>query len=300
MTEHEFTLQDRIAKIRSINEQKDLLNNSYVSFSGGKDSTILHHLIDFALPNNNIPRVFMNTGLEFGLTLKFVKELAQSDFRFVIINQTRNIRDTLNQYGYPFKSKEYSLRVEHFNKGSNAKFIRKYMGLYSEYDSKKFICPNKLKYQFEERGKYNYSNQCCYKLKKDLMKKWSKDNNKPINITGMRNDEGGNRERLTCITNNGKSFHPMIVCSTSWENWFIKTYDVKLSALYYEPYNFERTGCVGCPFNIKIQEELDILEHYLPNEYKKAELLWKPVYDEYRRIGYRLRPIEEDKGLFIY
>ena len=36
MTENEFLLQDRIIKIRSINEQYDLLNNSYIAFSGGR------------------------------------------------------------------------------------------------------------------------------------------------------------------------------------------------------------------------------------------------------------------------
>ena len=67
MTENEFLLQDRISKIKSINEQYDLLKNAYISFSGGKDSTILHYLIDEALPGNNIPRVFINTGIEYKL-----------------------------------------------------------------------------------------------------------------------------------------------------------------------------------------------------------------------------------------
>ena len=65
MTENEFLLQDRITKIRSINEQYNLLENAYLSFSGGKDSTILHYLLDEALPGNNIPRVYVNTGIEY-------------------------------------------------------------------------------------------------------------------------------------------------------------------------------------------------------------------------------------------
>ena len=28
---------------------------------------------------------------------------------------------------------------------------------------------------------------------------------------------------------------------------------------------------------------------YLPNEAKQCELIWKPIYDEYRRINYRLK-----------
>lgn len=65
MIENEFILQDRIQKIKSINELYDLENNSYLSFSGGKDSTILHYILDEALPNNKIPRVYINTGIEY-------------------------------------------------------------------------------------------------------------------------------------------------------------------------------------------------------------------------------------------
>lgn len=74
MTENEFLLADRIAKIKSINEQHDLLNNSYISLSGGKDSTILHYLIDEALPGNSIPRVFINTGIEYKLIYIYISE----------------------------------------------------------------------------------------------------------------------------------------------------------------------------------------------------------------------------------
>ena len=84
MTENEFILNDRITKIKSINEMYDLENKSYISFSGGKDSTVLSYLIDEALPNNNIPRVFINTGIEYKATLEFVREMASKDNRFVI------------------------------------------------------------------------------------------------------------------------------------------------------------------------------------------------------------------------
>lgn len=73
MTEQEFLLADRIAKIKSINEQYDLEHNAYISFSGGKDSTVLSHLIDEALPNNQIPRVYINTGIEYKMIVAFVE-----------------------------------------------------------------------------------------------------------------------------------------------------------------------------------------------------------------------------------
>ena len=73
MTENEFLLADRIQKIQSINKMYDLENNAYVSFSGGKDSTVLSRLIDEALPNNKIPRLYLNTGIEYLMVVSFVE-----------------------------------------------------------------------------------------------------------------------------------------------------------------------------------------------------------------------------------
>lgn len=75
--ENEILLLDRIDKIRAINQQYDLEHNAYLSFSGGKDSTILHYLLDMALPGNKIPRLFLNTGIEYKFIVEFVKELAE-------------------------------------------------------------------------------------------------------------------------------------------------------------------------------------------------------------------------------
>ena len=32
-----------------------------------------------------------------------------------------------------------------------------------------------------------------------------------------------------------------------------------------------------------------MLEKFFPSERKQCEMIWKPVYDEYRRINYRLK-----------
>ena len=76
--------------------------------------------------------------------------------------------------------------------------------------------------------------------------------------------------------------------TSDWENEYIEKRDIKLCELYYPPYNFVRTGCIGCPYAYDLKAQLQALADYLPTERKRAELIWKPVYDEYRRIGYRL------------
>ena len=298
MDDYEFMLEDRIAKIKAINEQYDLEHNAYISFSGGKDSVILSYLIDLALPNNQIPRVYANTGIEYNDVVRYVKDIAVKDSRFVILNQDKNIRKTLETYGYPFKSKEHSLRLSEFNKGSNAFFIKKYItGIDKNNKDTHFKCPKCLLYQFAERGKYNFSRECCYKLKKALLHKWQKDNHRKMVITGMRNEEGGNRARLTCLTNNAHKFHPLIVVTETWENDFVEQFNIKLCKLYYPPYSFERTGCKGCPYNEEIQKDLNTIYKLLPNEYKQIIKLWKPVYDEYIRIGYRLKYYPHERGI---
>ena len=109
MTENEFILQDRLGVIRdTINKYGE--ENFYLSFSGGKDSTVVHHLLDMALPGNRIPRVFSNTGIEYKANVDHVKSF--NDDRFVIIPPSKNIPQTLQKVGYPFKSKLFS---EHYS-----------------------------------------------------------------------------------------------------------------------------------------------------------------------------------------
>lgn len=72
MTDNEFLLEDRLQKIRSvINKYGE--ENFYISFSGGKDSTVLSALIDMACPGNKIPRVYANTGIELNMIRDFVE-----------------------------------------------------------------------------------------------------------------------------------------------------------------------------------------------------------------------------------
>lgn len=293
--DNELILFDRLEVIKSTNQKYDLENNAYISFSGGKDSTILHYLIDMALPNNRIPRVFINTGIEYNYIVDFVKELASKDDRFIILKPSQAIKPMLEKYGYPFKSKLHSHWLSIYNNSGLTNAVKKYLG--EREGNIKFICPNILKYQFTKDFNIKCSEKCCTKLKKDPTKKWQKENNRSIVLTGMRKEEGGAREKLTCIITDKQNklvkFHPLVVVNDEFENWFINKYNIELCKLYREPFNFKRTGCKGCPYSLDLQEQLDTMAMYLPNEKKQCEMIWKPVYQEYRRLGYRLR---KDKG----
>lgn len=293
MTENEFLLSDRITKIKSINDMYDLEHNAYISFSGGKDSTVLSALIDMALPNNEIPRVFINTGIEYKDIVQYVRESSAIDNRIKIVNSGINIKSMLAEKGYPFKSKIFAHNLAIAQRTGLTQNVQNFL------NDKKHGCPSNLQYMFHSKLDFKVSENCCNELKKKPSHKWAVENQKTINITGIRSEEGGGRKiHKNCTVFNSdnslKKFHPLLVITEDFEEWFIKTYGIELCKLYYPPFNFKRTGCKGCPFALKLQEQLDSMEELLPTEKKQCEYLWKPIYDEYRRIGYRLRP----KGLF--
>lgn len=42
------------------------------------------------------------------------------------------------------------------------------------------------------------------------------------------------------------------------------------------------------------------MDKYFPAERKQCEYIWKPIYEEYRRIGYRnMRPLDEGRQTTI-
>lgn len=293
---NEFILYDRLKAIEQMEHQFNLNDNAYLSFSGGKDSTILHYLVDMALPSNKIPRVFSNTGIEYNAIVKFVKELSSKDDRFQIITPKKNIKKMLDEVRYPFKSKEHSTKLGSYQRGSRSNSVMKYANLDGKNNNSKFTCPQCLKYQYTDEFKIKVSPYCCHELKKKPFKKWQKENNKQITMTGMRKEEGGQRENMNCIvTKNNEivKFHPLAVVSEEWEDWFIDKYQIKLCELYYPPYNFKRTGCKGCPYSLDLQNQLEVMSRLLPNERKQCEQIWKPVYEEYRRLGYRIHDTEQ-------
>jgi 3'-phosphoadenosine 5'-phosphosulfate sulfotransferase (PAPS reductase)/FAD synthetase len=75
-------------------------NGVYVSFSGGKDSTVLLRLVREEYPN--VPAVFFDTGLEYPEIRDFVKTYDNVEW----VKPKLTFRETVEKYGYPIISKE--------------------------------------------------------------------------------------------------------------------------------------------------------------------------------------------------
>ena len=153
----------------------------------------MHYLVDLALPNNKIPRVFINTGIEYNDIVAFVKELAMNDERFIILKPQVPIKKVLETYGYPFKSKQHALNVAIYQRSGINLSVKRYLGIIES--NTLFRCPKCLKYQFDNNCDIKISDKCCLKLKKEPIRKWEKLNNKSIAILGLRQDEGGAKSK---------------------------------------------------------------------------------------------------------
>lgn len=78
----------------------------YVSFSGGKDSTVLLDLVRQMY--SNVTAVFVDTGLEYPEIGEFVKTFSN----VVWLKPKKNFKQVITEYGYPFISKEVSDKVD--------------------------------------------------------------------------------------------------------------------------------------------------------------------------------------------
>lgn len=294
---NEFLLQDRLQKIRQIiNKYGE--ENFYLSYSGGKDSTVLSALIDMALPDNTIPRVYANTGIEYRLIFDFVEREREKPHKWelIILKPKTPIKPMLEEVGYPFKSKYHSKIVSTYQRLGDTESVNVYLERKMPRSGKaKFsehICPKVLRHQFTPEYTTKISAKCCDELKKKPIHEWQKENNRPYALIGIMPDEGGERVSAQCLAftkNKLKAFQPLVPVTKAWEDWFIETYNVDICEIYKPPYNFYRTGCKGCPFALKLQDELDVLEKFFPAERKQCEIIWAPIYAEYRRLNYRLK-----------
>ena len=302
----EAVLKERLIRIRNVIRDYGE-DQFYVSFSGGKDSTVLSALVDMALPGNKIPRLYADTGIELNMVRDFVKQLQKNDDRIIMLPPKVPIKKMLEKEGYPFKSKFHSSVVDKFQRSGMSKWVSIYImkepAASGEFVKGDHACPKILLHQFEEGYPLRISQRCCDRLKKDPLNAWAKEHNRPYPIIGIMPSEGGQRATAQCLAFRGTKFHafqPLVRVDKEWEDWFIEKYNVQICDIYKPPYNFKRTGCKGCPFSLELQDQLDQMKQYFPAEYRQCEKIWAPVYAEYRRLGYRLRPDVGQTDIFDF
>lgn len=145
----------------------------YVSFSGGKDSTVLKHLVDSIY--DDVPALFVNTGLEYPEIQKF----ARSQSNVVEIRPEMRFDEVIRQYGYPVITKEVSKIVPEARRalarGENGYYaLKKFRGelIGPDGERSRFNCE---KYANLIDAPFKISSQCCDVMKKRTAARYTKE-----------------------------------------------------------------------------------------------------------------------------
>lgn len=270
----------------------------YLSFSGGKDSTVILALIKmceeiYTIPPNAIPAVFSNTGIELGATVDFVNWCKGNYYQNIRIIRPENpFASVLKEYGKPIKSKMNSEFLGRYqkNKDENTLSFQYMIGKGKNGKTyQKTKIANKDLHMLHPNFDIKVSNKCCDILKKKPFAKYNKEQNIQGYILGERVSEGGVRQlnaekRLLnggklCTKTKGNYIVKLPIIDWTDEDIdeFIKQYNVPLSKAYTE-HGYERTGCFLCPFSLQIDKNLEKLHEFEPKRYKAAMFWLKDVY----------------------
>lgn len=144
----------------------------YVSFSGGKDSTVLLDIVRKLYPD--VLAVFVDTGLEYPEIREFVKTFDNVEW----LRPKKTFRQVIEKYGYPFISKEVSDKVYGARKyikalaerddSTETQTYKQVMGTAINKDGSPSAY-NLSKYKFFLDAPFEISANCCYVMKKSPM-----------------------------------------------------------------------------------------------------------------------------------
>lgn len=303
----DFLAEDSISKIRAA--WNDAKGKMFVSYSGGRDSDVLKHLIE----RSGVPAeiIFFDTGIELDAIYDHIK--SQDDIKW--LKPRKPFGQIIKQYGKPFRSKyksEYLKTYDGSHKNPfrlvrNNEFIKGTIHgieLNGEiYDTGKVAKSRALaKRDFhilhpDRINEYKIANKCCSYLKKDPSKHYIQENDVNGYYMGVMKAEGGARAvTYTSCRSVKKIGKKVILQSMPLFDWtkqdiqdYIEKHQIPISKAYTE-YNLKRTGCFCCPFAQEMDVNLEALYKHEPNKYK-ASLKW--LGDVYMDMGVNL-PFDEE------
>ena len=159
---------------RRIRDWYDYLDGDvYVSFSGGKDSTVLKHLVENTSGVYNVPSLFVNTGLEFPELQNF----AMRQSNVVTVRPDMRFDEVIKKYGYPVIGKKQARYIRDLQNPTDRNKATRNLRL-TGYNRKGDYCPTQKladKWVYLKDAPFKVSEQCCDVMKKRPFQKYGKE-----------------------------------------------------------------------------------------------------------------------------
>lgn len=297
----------------------------YMSFSGGKDSTVLKHIVDSMY--SDVPAVFVNTGLEYPEIQKFVRQVQDGKYEcFIpyveIIRPEMRFDEVLKTYGYPVVGKKQARFIRDLQNANDNNKATVNLRLTGMNRAGKFLPTMKLadKWLYLKDSPFHISEQCCDVMKKRPFNKYEKQSGRKPFI-GTMADESEIRKTMW-LKNGCNAFDSKKPSSQPLSFWteqdvleYIVKYEVPYASVYgqiYEEGELEgqmyidgyhgklcttganRTGCIFCMFGCHLEKE--------PNRFQRLKETHPKQYEycinggEYDEEG-KWHPSKEGLGI---
>jgi len=272
----QLPFEDKIqASMCRIREWYELWNGQvYVSFGGGKDSTVLLDIARKCFAD--IEGVFLNTGLEYPEIVQFVKQQEN----ITTIKPKYTFYEVIQKYGYPVVSKEQSQYISEVRNTKSEALRQKRLNGINGTNTGKIS----EKWKFLIDAPFKISDRCCCVLKKNPAKKFEKQSGKKPIIGNLAAESwlreshymqyGCNAYNLTRPVSNPLSF---------WNEQDILRYivqsDLQIAGVYgsiqenngnLSVSGVQRTGCMFCMFGTHKEE--------CPNKFQRMKISHPQLY----------------------
>lgn len=265
--------------------------NVYVSFSGGKDSTVLMDIARQMYPH--IPAVFVDTGLEY----PEVREFVRTKEDVVWLKPSKTFRQILIGEGYPVVSKEVSQAIREGRKSDGVKYSYRLKQL--DGDSERL---NMTRWKHLLTAPFGDSERCCDYMKKKPLREYERHTgNSPF--TGTMASESFMRQSAW-MTHGCNSYNSSRKISSPMSFWteqdvlkYIHDNGLQIASVYgkvikvieqgdlfgehtviYGTTALRRTGCMFCMFGVHLDRH--------PNRFQLMKVSHPKQYD------YCMRPVE--------
>lgn len=235
----------------------------YISFSGGKDSTVLLHIARRLYPD--MQAVFVDTGLEFPELKEHVKTFENVE----TLRPEMSFKSVITKYGYPVISKNVAHNVSVARRNPDGKLIKRY------FDPEFKSLFTSAKYVEMINVDFLVSDKCCAIMKKSPIAKYEKTTGRH-GITAQMACESKTRLK-NWLQHGCNAFDQKKPVSNPLSFWretdileYVKRFNIKIPSVYGDiiPVNnqlsfcdecelcttgYDRTGCVFCGFGAHLE-----------------------------------------------